>query len=262
MIKEYMSRYEEDFKNCKEYMKSIKTWYKLLPNLLTIARPIGMIPANILFFTGNVIPAVVLTGGLLLTDLFDGKLARKWNVVSKLGADLDAAGDKVMFLGMALPLLANFPTLAVNFLLEAMIAGVNVYGRLNDLETKTVYSGKVKTWFLSFTLLAGYFVQFFNLPMLVLNISMLLTGFSQGVALSDYVSNYEKMEFEKKFNTMLNQYVGDKESDKEESNERTKLLNDLRREKSFYLGMLEPNKVYKGKKRARLLLQEKRNILN
>ena len=259
MIKEYMERYREDFNNWIGYTKDIKTWYKLIPNLLTIARPIGMIPANILFFTGNVIPAVVLTGCLLFTDFFDGKLARKWGVTSKLGADLDASGDKIIFLGLALPLLANVPGLAVNFLLEAAIAGVNVYGRLNDLETKTVFSGKVKTWFLSFTLIAGYLVQFFNLPMLFFNTLMLLTCFSQGFALSDYISNYKKMEFDKNDNTMLDEFCEDNELHTEKCNDRLKVIEQLQKEKEFYLSMLEPGKVYTGKKRNRILLQERKN---
>ena len=94
MIKEQLNKYKEDFNNCINDLKNIKTWYKQVPNLLTISRPIGIIPANILFFTGDVVPAVILTGCLLLTDLFDGKLARKFGVQSKLGADLDAVGDK------------------------------------------------------------------------------------------------------------------------------------------------------------------------
>ena len=66
MIKEYLSKYKDDFNNCLKDLKNIKTWYKQIPNLLTISRPIGMIPANILFFTGNVVPAIILTGILLI----------------------------------------------------------------------------------------------------------------------------------------------------------------------------------------------------
>ena len=254
-----MKRYEDDFRNWIGYSKNVKTWYKLIPNLLTIARPLGMIPVNILFFTGNVIPAFILTGCLLFTDFFDGKLARKWGVTSKLGADLDASGDKIIFLGLALPLLVNVPGLAVNFLLEAAIAGVNVYGRLNDLDTKTVFSGKVKTWFLSFTLIAGYLVQFFGLPMLIFNTLMLLTCFSQGFALSDYISNYKKMEFDKKINIMLEEYEEENDLKKEKSDDKIKIIDELKKEKEFYLGMGESGRVYTGKKKERILIQEKKN---
>jgi len=257
MIKAYLSKYQDDFNNCINDLKNIKTWYKLIPNLLTISRPIGMIPANILFFTGNVIPAVVLTGVLLLTDLFDGKLARKWNVQSKLGADLDAVGDKIMFLGMALPLLVSSPVMIVNILFEGIIALVNVIGRIKGLDTKTVYSGKVKTWFLSLTLGIGYLVQFFNVPISILQVLVALTSITQGIALSDYVGKYKEMEFHKKFNVVLDEYqdVTDNEID-EENNE----IDKLKREREFMLGTIEPNKIYTGKKRVRKMVQ-KRNSL-
>jgi len=51
--------------------------------------------------------AVTAAGSLVvasLTDLFDGKLARKWNVVSKFGAMADPLMDKVFYLVV-------FPTL-------------------------------------------------------------------------------------------------------------------------------------------------------
>lgn len=256
MVKEYMKRYRDDFDNYVNYMKNFKTWYKLIPNLLTVSRPLGVIPVNILFFTGNIVPAVILTGGLLLTDLFDGKLARKWEVTSKLGADLDAVGDKVMFLGLALPLLLSVPGLAVNFLLEAGIAGVNVYGRLNNLDTKTVYSGKVKTWFLSLTLLSGYLVQFFNIPKIIFNILMLITCFVQGCALSDYILNYKKMKFDKKKDINLDKKEDNVFSEKEKVKEKTDIIEELVKEKNFYLGSIQPEKVYRGKKRTRMLIHE------
>lgn len=196
-MKEKIKEYEEDLKECRENLKSVKTWYKLIPNLLTVSRPIGMIPANILFFTGNVVPAIILTSLLLLTDLFDGKLARKWNCQSKFGADLDAVCDKLMFVGLSLPLIINYPLFIVNFLLEGAIASVNVLGRLKGLDTKTVYSGKIKTWFLSLTLGMGYLVKFFNINPMFLKSFMTITTFCQGYSLGEYVSEYKKMSKEK-----------------------------------------------------------------
>lgn len=256
-LKKYLNVYKEDFDNCLEYAKNIKTWYKLIPNLLTIARPIGMIPANILFFTGNVVPALILTGCLLITDFFDGRLARKWNVQSKLGADLDAVGDKVMFLGMALPLLINYPVILINILGEAFITAVNVKGRINGLDMKTVYSGKIKTWFLSFTLGLGYLVQFFHLPVSILRLLSVVTGVSQCVVLNDYISMYNKKMVKKENevneeDNIIFENLNDKEQDK--------LLEQLKKEREFILSMVEPGKVYSGKKRVRIKMQEKKNI--
>ena len=252
MFKDNLNKYKDDFDNYLGYAKNIKTWHKLIPNLLTIARPIGMIPANILFFTGNVVPALILTVCLLITDYFDGKLARKWNVQSKLGADLDAVSDKIMFLGLALPLLVSYPVVLINILGEALIAAVNVKGRINGLDMKTVFSGKVKTWLLSFTLGLGYLVQFFHLPVSILRLSSLVAGASQCVALNDYISMYNEKLKEKEEDNIVFENLSDKEQDK--------LLEQLKKEREFILSTVEPGKVYSGKKRVRMKLQEKKNI--
>lgn len=257
-LNKYLNKYKDDFDNYLGYAKNIKTWYKLIPNLLTIARPIGMIPANILFFTGNIIPALILTSCLLITDFFDGKLARKWEVQSKLGADLDAVGDKIMFLGMALPLLVNYPVMLINILGESLIAAVNVKGRMNGLDMKTVYSGKIKTWFLSFTLGLGYLVQFFHLPVSILRLLSLVTGVSQCVTLKNYVSMYNGKLKEKEYENINedDNIVFENLSDREQD----KLLEQLKREREFILSTVEPGKIYSGKKRVRMKLQEKKNI--
>jgi len=258
MFKEQLMKYKEDINNCKNDLKSIKTWYRQIPNLLTISRPLGMIPANILFFTGNVVPAVILTGCLLLTDLFDGKLARKWNVQSKLGADLDAVGDKIMFLGMALPIVASNPLILVNVILEGAISYINVLGRLQDMDTKTVYSGKLKTWFLSILLLMGYITHFFNVPGIILDIIMAITCVSQGVTLSDYVNEYKKMAEEKR-NEMLKEYqeTMEKYDDQVLERDNDSLREKLIEEREFLLSPIRNERVVEPKKR--ILMREKKN---
>lgn len=260
MIKKHLRKYKDDFEDCKNSMKSVRTWYKLIPNLLTISRPIGMIPANILFFTGNVIPAIVLTALLLLTDLFDGKLARKWNVQSKLGADLDAVGDKIMFLGMSLPLIVANPLMIINLILEGVIALINVFGRIKELDTKTVYSGKIKMWFLSLTLGMGYLTKIFNMPISILKVLIGSTALSQLVAIKDYITEYRKMDFDKKLNMKLDECKDDEVLVDDDGMSRENLIEELRKERQFYLGFAEPNKVYTGKKKNRILMQEKRTI--
>ena len=253
-----LDKYRDDIDNCKKDLSDIKTWYKQIPNLLTLSRPIGIIPANILFFTGNVIPAIVLTGLLLSTDFFDGKLARKWGVQSKLGADMDAVGDKIMFFGMALPLLVSSPSLILNFILEGAISVVNLMGRVKGLDTKTVYSGKVKTVFLSLTLLAGYMKQFLNTPGLIFNILKIITCYFQGYALSEYINEYKRMNFEKQMNEIYKDIEDKKIKLVRERSISDKIL-ELRKEREFYLGYLDKDKVYTGKKRVRMLIHEKRN---
>ena len=156
-IKENWNYYMGEFKKCFEDLKHKDTFYKQIPNLLTASRAVGMIPVNILFLTGNMVSGMVLLGLLLSTD---GKIARKYGIVSKFGADLDAVCDKIMAIGLMLPLLFDMPLLIFNGLLEVIIASFNVMGRLEGIDTKTLFSGKVKTWFLSLTLALGYLAKF------------------------------------------------------------------------------------------------------
>ncbi len=72
-----------------------------LPNKLTISRVV-MIPVFILFFylefTCHYFVALAVFGIASLTDLFDGKIARKYNLITNLGKFLDPIADKVLVL--------------------------------------------------------------------------------------------------------------------------------------------------------------------
>lgn len=88
-----------------------------LPNKLTISRMV-MIPVFMLFFylnfTGHYFVALGIFGIACLTDLFDGKLARKYNLVTNLGKFLDPIADKVLVLS-ALVLFLTVPQTLVEF---------------------------------------------------------------------------------------------------------------------------------------------------
>ena len=100
MVKEYLEKHKEEIKNCIEDLKNKDTWYKQIPNLLTFSRAIGGPIISTIFLLGHPVAGTILTASLLLTDLIDGKLARRFGVVSSFGADLDAFCDKIMFLGL------------------------------------------------------------------------------------------------------------------------------------------------------------------
>ena len=80
-----------------------------IPNLLTFAR-VAAVPVCLLFM----LLAPACTSTLLwifvaasLTDFLDGYLARKWNVVSTLGALLDPIADKLLVALMLLYLVSE-----------------------------------------------------------------------------------------------------------------------------------------------------------
>ena len=78
---------------------------RLIVNAITFGRVPFVVLFMVLAVVNAYVPAwwlaVAATASLIsasLTDLYDGKLARKWNVVSKFGAMADPLMDKVFYL--------------------------------------------------------------------------------------------------------------------------------------------------------------------
>lgn len=81
-----------------------------LPNKITCVR-IALIPVFVLFYMIDVIPYGKLIATLIfaiacLTDLLDGKIARKRGLVTNLGKFLDPIADKVLVMSALLLLIA------------------------------------------------------------------------------------------------------------------------------------------------------------
>ena len=260
MILKHLKKYWNEIKGSVNEsindLKSIKTFYKQIPNILTFMRLILAIPVGLLFYI-NPAMSITLISILWLTDALDGRIARKFDLQSKLGADMDTIADKLMFLGSAIPLLATFPIIILNLALEAVIAGVNVYGRMKNVDTRTVKSGKVKTVSLALMLVLSYLVQFVNIPIVILGILIGFTTCLQFVAIKDYIVEFKKKSVELKQNISLS---GNDVKDKDLSITKSMdIIEELKKEREFMLASKEPDKVYTGKKRVRLKLKEKNN---
>ena len=79
----------------KENLKALFTGCLTVPNLLSLIR-ILLIPVfGVLFYNGEALWAVVVLVLSGLTDLFDGKIARRFNQISELGKILDPVADKL-----------------------------------------------------------------------------------------------------------------------------------------------------------------------
>lgn len=262
MVFEYIEGYKKEIKKSIEDLKHIKTFYKQIPNLLTFIRLVFALPAGIMYYVNPKI-FIGTISFLWFTDLIDGPIARKFNIQSKLGADMDAFADKIMFLGSSLPLLGNIPILIFNFIMEGIISGINVFGRMKGLNTKTVFSGKLKTVSLSLTLIFGYLVQYFGMSVSVLNLLIPLTTVLQLVSIKDYISEFKRMDSIIKENNIdnnnENNLVCKKESDKNLTRDITKIsIEELQREKEFYLGFKEPDTIVENR-RVRKIENEKKN---
>lgn len=102
-----------DFKaNMKDLFKDAWT----IPNLLSVIR-ILLIPVfAALFLKDYVIAAVVVIIIAELTDLIDGKIARKFNQVSALGKLLDPIADKLSQMSIVIVLIIKYWDNAIKYL--------------------------------------------------------------------------------------------------------------------------------------------------
>ena len=84
---------------------------KNVPNILTVMRAV-LVPVFMVLVIFPVFPtetvtrvvAAVLFALISLTDMLDGKIARKYNIVSDFGKFLDPLADKLLVLGAMLSL--------------------------------------------------------------------------------------------------------------------------------------------------------------
>lgn len=114
----------------------IKNWKKeilSIPNLLSLFR-LALIPVYVVIYLNATSAAhYYLAGGILavscLTDMIDGKIARKFDMITKLGIFLDPVADKATQFTLTICLAIKYPilwNLAVFFVLKEgfqLIAG-------------------------------------------------------------------------------------------------------------------------------------------
>lgn len=89
----------------------IKSLFKgcfTIPNLLSVIRIILVPIFAYLFLNGHQIAAIIILAVSGLTDLFDGKIARRFNQVSELGKLLDPVADKITQITLAVMLFILF----------------------------------------------------------------------------------------------------------------------------------------------------------
>lgn len=132
------------------------SWQQIIPNVLTIVR-IVLVPVFIVLMILYHLHAstVLLAFSLLVfmvaayTDHLDGKLARRWQVVSDFGKLLDPIADKALMIS-AFVLLSLFQNLwwwftAVVILRELAVTGLRMYLLRSGEILPASKGGKIKT---------------------------------------------------------------------------------------------------------------------
>lgn len=175
-----------------------------LPNKLTIFRVILIVPFVLLLLGGEagwfganrLIPDLIALAVFIvasLTDLIDGKIARKYNLVTNFGKFMDPLADKLLVCAalIALVELGRIPAWVVIVIIsrEFIISGFRLIAADNNVVIAANYWGKFKTTFqmvmvcLMIADLGAMFSWMRLLTDLVMWIALILTV----VSLADYL---------------------------------------------------------------------------
>lgn len=135
----------------------MKNWKKEIlsvPNLLSLLRLL-LIPVYILIYVNASKPVdYFLSGAILafscLTDMIDGKIARKYNMITTLGKVLDPLADKATQFALILCLAIRYPILRVLVALFVIKESfMLIAGCINFLKGRmlkgALMSGKIST---------------------------------------------------------------------------------------------------------------------
>lgn len=165
-----------------------------LPNKLTLFRVI-LIPFFVVFMlvniTGNADKWIALIIFIIasLTDLLDGKIARKYNLITDFGKFMDPLADKLLVCSALICLvsLSKIPAWIVIIIIarEFIISGFRLIAADNGRVIAASYWGKFKTTFqmIMVILMIADISQLFILTQIIMYVALILTV----VSLVDYL---------------------------------------------------------------------------
>ena len=126
-----------------------------LPNRLTVLRML-MVPLVMFFILNNMLDkniSTLLAAALFIlasvTDWFDGKIARKYNLITNFGKIMDPLADKLIVFAVILCLvnLDVFPVWCAMIILarDFLVTGMRVIAAADGVSVAASIWGKVKT---------------------------------------------------------------------------------------------------------------------
>ena len=178
----------------------IKDWKKeilTIPNLLSLFRLL-LIPVYMTIYlnasqTRDYVVAALILAISCLTDMIDGKIARKFNMITTFGKFLDPVADKVtqftliICLSIKYPILWNLVLLFVIKESFQFIAGLITY-RKGRMLTGALITGKICTTVLFVSLTAMILMP--DMSKQAVNIITVVDGIFMLMAFADYVHAY------------------------------------------------------------------------
>ncbi|MBQ3321987.1 MAG: CDP-diacylglycerol--glycerol-3-phosphate 3-phosphatidyltransferase [Firmicutes bacterium] len=123
--------------------------FKNLPNQLTIGRVFAIPLFIILLMMGFRVAATVVFIAAAFTDMLDGKIARKYNLVTNFGKLMDPLADKLLTMSAFICMvgLGDIPAWMVIVILgrEFIITGMRQVAAAEGIVIAAGWSGKIKT---------------------------------------------------------------------------------------------------------------------
>ena len=141
---------------------------KHIPNILTVIRFIFIPSIVVSIIYDNYLLALILFTLSSLTDVLDGKIARKYNAISDFGKLMDPLADKLTQLSVLLTLsIKNIIPIWIVVILvlkeTVMIAGASfLYGK--SLVVSSKWYGKLTTVLIYIAVVSSCLIEIFNLP--------------------------------------------------------------------------------------------------
>ena len=178
----------------------IKDWKKeifTIPNLLSLFRLL-LIPVYMTIYlnaaqTKDYIAAAIILAVSCLTDMVDGKIARKYNMISTIGKVLDPIADKVTQFTLIICLSIKYPILwhlVVLFVIKEsfqFFAGLVTF-RKGRMLTGALITGKICTAVLFVSLTVMILLP--NITSQAVNIITIVDGIFMIIAFADYIRAY------------------------------------------------------------------------
>ncbi|HBM81594.1 MAG: CDP-alcohol phosphatidyltransferase family protein [Clostridiales bacterium] len=169
-----------------------------IPNILTIIRLI-LVPVFLLIFFSNIPNAMLISfivfAAAGLTDILDGYIARKFNLITKWGSILDPLADKLMSIAVLISLTVKhiipFWVVTIIGLKEFfMILGAIILYKMGTFVSAKLY-GKIATVLFYISVIFLEIDRTTGLLLLYLTVAAAL------FALGKYVENYKNVKHSK-----------------------------------------------------------------
>ncbi len=142
---------------------------KNVPNILTVARIIAVPFFVFFYYRESFVAAFIIFVLASLTDMLDGHIARKYDLVSNFGKFMDPLADKILTYS-AFCLFVEFRIIPAYFLIivlfrEFAVAGIRMLAAEKGKVIAADIFGKIKT-----------VLQMVSIPLYLLSFALLQTG--------------------------------------------------------------------------------------